>query len=96
MSPKRSGGGDGGLVDGSEGVGDVGGGVVAGGDDIGAEAAVVELVEDGSADEVAGAVGVDAVEEAGDELAAEGVDCVDVVALLLGEGEEAFGHGARR
>ena len=39
--------------------------------DVGAEAAVVELVEDGSADEFAGAVGVDAVEEAGDELAAE-------------------------
>ncbi len=80
-------------MDGSEGVGYVGGGVVAGGDDVGAEAAVVELVEDGSADEVAGAVGVDAVEEARDELAAEGFDCVDVVALLLGEGEEAVGHG---
>ena len=36
---------------------------------------------------------MDAVEEAGDEFAAEGFDCVDVVALLLGEGEEAVGHG---
>ena len=78
-------GGDGGLVDGSEGVGYVGGGVVAGGDDVGAEAAVVEFVEDGSADELAGAVGFYAVEEAGEEFAAEGFDFVDVVVLFLGE-----------
>ena len=82
-------------MDGSEGVGDVGG-VVTGGDDVGAQAAVVELVEDGSADQLAGAVGVDAVEQARDEFAAEGLDCVDVVALVLGEGEEARRSWRRR
>ncbi len=55
-------GGDGGFGDGAEGVVDVG--VVAGGEDVAAEAAVVELVEDGAADELAGAVRVDAVEQA--------------------------------
>ncbi len=70
-------GGDDGLGDDAEGVRDVG--VVADGDDAGAEAAVVELVEDGSANELAGAIGVDAVEQAGEEFAAEGFDGVDVL-----------------
>ena len=79
---------DGGLGDSAEGVGDVE--VVAGGDDIGAEAAVVEFVEDCAANELAGAVGVDEVEQAREELATEGLYGVDIAALLFCHGEEAF------
>ena len=79
---------DGGLGDRAEGVRDVE--VVADGDDIGAEAAVVELVEDCAANELAGAVGVDEIEQAREELATEGLYGVDVAALLFCHGEEAF------
>ena len=40
-------------------------GIVADGDDLGAQAAVIQLVEDRAANELTGAVGVDAVEQAG-------------------------------
>ncbi len=58
-------------------------GVVADGDDVGAEAAGVELVEDCTADELAGAVGFDAVEKTRKKFSAEGLDGVDVFAPAL-------------
>ena len=58
-----------------------------------AEAAVIELVEGGSADQCARAVGVDTVEQAGEEFAAaESLYFVDVAVLFLAQSEEAFGH----
>src|SRR5882724_5848365 len=69
-------GGDDGLWDDAERVRDVG--VVADGDDAGAEAAIVELIEDGSANELASAIGMDPVEKTGKEFAAQGFNGVDV------------------
>src|SRR5205823_10918712 len=81
---------DGGLRNGPEGVADVV--VVACCDDVGAEAAVVELVEDCATDELAGAVGVDEIEETRGEIAAEGFGLIDVAALVLGHGEQPGVH----
>ena len=55
----------------------------------GAQAAVVEFVEDRAAHQLAGAVGMDQVEQARSEFAAQRLDRVDVAALLLGHGEQA-------
>ena len=80
---------DDGLGDGSERVGYVG--IVAGGDDAGAKAAIVEFVEGSSANELPRAVGMYLVEEARRELAAaQSFDGVDVFALVLCQGEQAL------
>src|ERR1700677_5100074 len=76
------------LRNGSERVRDVG--IVACGDNAGAKAAVVEFVEGRSANELAGAVGTDAIEEPGIKLPAESFDGIDVFALLFCHGEQAF------
>ena len=56
----------------------------------GAQAAVVELVEDGAAHELSGAVGIDAIEQSREEFAAEGFYGVDVLSLLLRHGEQTL------
>src|SRR5437764_6550152 len=72
---------DDGLGDDSEGVRDEG--VVANCDDAGAEAAVVEFIENRSANKLTGAVEVDAVEQPRVEFASEGFDLIDVLVLLF-------------
>src|SRR5437660_632288 len=78
---EKQAGGDDGLRDDAERVRDVG--VIPDGDDAGAEAAVVEFIEDGSANELAGAIGFHAVEQSGNKFAAQGFDGVDVFILLF-------------
>jgi hypothetical protein len=75
-------GGDGGLGDRSEGVEDPW--CSSGRDDRRAEAAVIELVEDGTADEFPGAIGMDSEEDSRDELAPKCVYRINVALLLLG------------
>src|ERR1700744_3950995 len=63
-------------------------GLATGGDDVGPEGALIEIVEGGAADERALAVRRDAVEHARHQLAtAEGLDLIDVLVLLFRESD---------
>lgn len=81
-------GGDDGLGDDAKQIRDVG--VVADGDDAGAEAAIVEFVEDRTTDELTSAIGLYAIEKTWEEFAAQGFYGVDVLALFLRHGEQAL------
>ena len=81
-------GGDDGLGDDAKQIRDVR--VVADGDDAGAEAAIVEFVEDRTTDELTSAIGLDAIEKTWEEFAAQGFYGVDVLALFLRHGKQAF------
>lgn len=71
--------------------------VLACGDDSGAEGALVEVVENGSADEGALAIEVDAVEQAGCVFCTEGLDVVDgLEAAVFGNLDESGGEFSRR
>src|SRR6185437_857923 len=59
-------------------------GLATGGNDVGAQRALVQIIEGGAADQRALAVGRDAVEHARHQLTAQGLDLIDALVLLLG------------